>query len=99
MNDRMMFPVIRLIIDRKPFEKVSSSLENCFERGDGERFTETPRAGKEIRSKRLFDQIPDEFGLVNVQVTVGDYFLKRKYDALQTLLNANTEVSRQITKG
>ena len=76
MNDRVWFPVIRLIVDGKSLEEFLLPLKDGFERGDGQRLPEPTRTRKKIGFPGRIDHPPDVFSLINVEIPLADEFFE-----------------------
>ena len=90
MNDGIRFPVVWLIINCQSLEKFLFAFENGFQRGDGQGFSEASGAGEKIRFTGRIDQIPDEFRLVNIEITSLAEFLETVNTAGQILHSADS---------
>ena len=76
MDDGIFFPIIRLVVESKPFEQLFFSFEDGLQRRDEQRFPETPWTCQEISCLARTDEIPDELRLVNVEEIAFDHFLE-----------------------
>ena len=79
MYDRIFLPVMGLILQREPFEKMFFILENRFQCGQGQRFSETAGAGKEINTLGFSYQIPDIFRFIDIEPVAFDKVFKSIY--------------------
>ena len=66
MNNRVLFPVIRLIIKRQTFEQFFLTLKDRLQRGYGQRLAETPRTDDELIGRVAVFQNRNQFRLVGV---------------------------------
>ena len=69
VNDRIRFPVVRLVINRQSFEQFLFPFEDRFQGGECQRFPEAAGTGEKIRFPGRIDQFPDKFRLVHIEIS------------------------------
>ena len=76
MYDRILLPVIRLVINSQPLEQFFFSLEYGLERGNSQRLSEAARTGEKITSSCWTNHIPNILCLIHIQEFTPDKFFK-----------------------
>ena len=75
MNHRIRLPVIRLIINGKPFEELFFAFKDRFQSGNSQRFTKAAGTREKIHLFGRSYQLPDVFSFVHIQeITLNQIF-------------------------
>ena len=77
MEHWIAFPILLQPFNRQPLEQLLLAFEVVFKRGNQQALSETSRAAQEVNLSP-FDQLINQGGLVNIDITVF-------YDALEIL--------------
>lgn len=86
MNDGVRLPVIRLVINGKPPEKLFLSLKEGLQGGNCQRLPETARTGEKIHGICRFNQFPDVFRFIDIQKAAVPQTFERINAGCQKLL-------------
>ena len=76
MNDGILLPVIRLVVNSQPLEQFFFSLKHSLERGNRQRLPEAARTGEKITSSCWTNHIPNILCLIHIQEFTPDKFFK-----------------------